>query len=127
VTDGDDDQAGPTPRQRKIIHVDMDAFYASVELRDNRISAARPEATPLHHATCGCSSLRAKCSALISSTTFGPKRRSLRRLARRSSSSAAMLAHFSLVPPPAALMPLPSTRSTSLSWASSDNPNACDV
>jgi hypothetical protein len=30
VTDKDDDSgagAGPSPRQRKIIHVDMDAFY----------------------------------------------------------------------------------------------------
>jgi hypothetical protein len=30
VTDKTDDQAGPSPPQRKIIHVDMDAFYASV-------------------------------------------------------------------------------------------------
>jgi DNA polymerase-4 len=29
VTDEDDDRAEPSPRQRKIIHVDMDAFYAS--------------------------------------------------------------------------------------------------
>jgi DNA polymerase IV len=31
-------------RQRKIIHVDMDAFCASVEQRDDRISAASYEA-----------------------------------------------------------------------------------
>jgi hypothetical protein len=35
VTNGNDDQAGPSPRQRKIIQVDMDAFYAFVEQRDN--------------------------------------------------------------------------------------------
>jgi hypothetical protein len=35
VTDENDDQAEPSPRQRKIIHVVMDAFYASIEQRDD--------------------------------------------------------------------------------------------
>jgi DNA polymerase-4 len=45
VTDEDDgSQAGPPCRQQKIIHVDMDAFYASVEQPDYLNLRGRPVA-----------------------------------------------------------------------------------
>ena len=42
--ENDDDQAASPGRQRKVIQIDMDTFYASVEQRDNPDLRGKPVA-----------------------------------------------------------------------------------
>ena len=54
-------------RTRKIIHIDMDAFYASVEQRDNPQYRAKPlavGASPIQRGVVAASSYEAQSDAL---------------------------------------------------------------